>query len=170
MDLTTYLNNAVTLRDAQSIVSVNETLVKNDPREEEELTELNTSIKESIDSLMDMIFAKLMITWDSSDPTITVQDRLFAPMRYMRSDLDGPGATEEHLFRLAQEAVDAVVEEVNTFLEIEWNEYKINIEEAGLTPFKEMSTIEKIKFVQRFASYLNPKSKIRLGFFYLRRK
>jgi hypothetical protein len=61
----------------------------------------------------------------------------------MRSDLDGPGATEEHLFRLAQEAVDAVVEEVNTFLEIEWNEYKINIEEAGLTPFKEMSTIEK---------------------------
>lgn len=146
MDLTTYLNNAVTLlRDAKSIVSVNETLVKNDPREEKkELTELNTSIKESIDSLMDMIFGKIDDRQGiTSDPTITVQDRLFAPMRYMRSDLDGPGATEEHLFRLAQEAVDAAVEGVNTFLEIEWNEYKINIEEAGLTPFKEMGTIEK---------------------------
>ena len=146
MDLTTYLNHAVTLlRDAKSIVSLNETLVKNDPREEKkELTELNTSIKESIDSLMDMIFGNIDDRQGiTSDPTITVQDRLFAPMRYMRSDLDGPGATEEHLFRLAQEAVDVAVEEVNTFLEIEWNEYKINIEEAGLTPFKEMSTIEK---------------------------
>lgn len=146
MDLRTYLNDAVTLlRDARSIVEVNETLVKNDPREEKtDLTELNKSTKESIDDLMDMIFGKVDERQGiTSDPTITVLERLFAPMRYLGGDLDGPGATEENLFRLAEEAVDAAVSEVNSFIQAEWSEYQTVMEEADLSPFKEMNAIEK---------------------------
>jgi hypothetical protein len=146
MDLRTYLNDAVVLlRDARSIVEVNETLVKNDPRDEkEELTELNKSTKESIDGLMDMIFGKRDDRQGiTSDPTITVLERLFAPMRYMRGDFDGPGATEENLYRLAEEAVNAAVMSVNEFVTTEWAEYQTVMEEAELSPFKEMSTVEK---------------------------
>ena len=146
MDLRAYLNDAVSLlRDAQTIVEVNETLVKNDPREEkEDITEMNKSTKESIDGLMNMIFGKEDERQGiTNDPTITVMERLFGPMRYLGDDLDGPGVTEENLFRLAEEAVNAAVAEVNNFVENEWAEYQSTMEEAELTPFKEMSKVEK---------------------------
>ncbi len=146
MDLRSYLNEAVVLlRDASTIVEVNETLVKNDPREEkEDLTELNKATKESIEGLMDMIFGKVDERQGiTSDPTVTVMERLFRPMWYLNNDVDGPGATEERLFGFAEDAVEEAVTAVNEFITSDWAEYESAMEEAGLTPFKEMSTVEK---------------------------
>lgn len=146
MELRSYLNDAVeVLRDAKSIVEVNETMVKNDPREEkEDLNELNKTTKEHIDKLMDMIFGKVDERQGiTSDPTVTVMERMFGPLRYMGGDLDGPGETEENLYRLAEEAVNEAVAKVNAFVKNDWAEYKSTIEDANLSPFKEMSTVEK---------------------------
>jgi hypothetical protein len=146
MELRSYLNDAVeVLRDAKSIVEVNETMVKNDPREEkEELNELNKTTKEHIDKLMDMIFGKVDERQGiTSDPTVTVMERMFGPLRYMGGDLDGPGETEENLYRLAEEAVNEAVAKVNAFVKNDWAEYQSTIEDANLSPFKEMSTVEK---------------------------
>jgi len=146
MDLRSHLGDAVkVLRDAKSIIEVNESLVKNDPREDkEELTEMNKSTKKSIDDLMDMIFGKRDERQGiTSDPTITVMERLFRPMWYLNNDLDGPGATEENLFRLAEEAVDDAVSQINSFIENDWAEYKSAMEDADLTPFKDIDTIDQ---------------------------
>lgn len=145
MNTVSQLNDATEiLRDAITMIEVHETLVKNDPREDkEELKELNKTTRENIETIMDMIFGKEDDRQGiTSDPTITVIERLYTPMRYLRGDYDGPGATEENLYRLADDAVQGIIKEVNSFIETEWDTYQKIMEEASLTPFKEMNTID----------------------------
>ncbi len=146
MDLRMYLGEAVkVLRDAKSIVEVNQTLVKNDPREEKkELSDMNKATMESIENMLDMIFGKADDRQGiTRNPAMNVMRRLSGPLRYLSNDLDGPGVTEENLFRLAEEAVNEAVAEINSFIENDWAEYQMAMEEADLTPFKEMTTVEK---------------------------
>ncbi|MCG8373899.1 MAG: hypothetical protein MI700_10215 [Balneolales bacterium] len=130
------------LHDAQTIIQVNETLVKNDPREEKkELMEMNKATKERIGEIMDMIFGKQDDRQGiTRNPDVTVMQRLFAPNRYLGGDYDGPGATEENLFRIAEEAVEQAVQEINAFVEGDWAEYQSAMESANLSPFKDLTT------------------------------
>lgn len=146
MALREELADAVSLlHDAQSIIEVNETLVKNDPREEglDELKELNKSTTEAIEAILDKVFGKQDERQGiTTDPAITVVERLYRPNRYMGGDYDGPGVTEENLYRLAKNAVDAAISDINAFIETEWSSYQTTFEEARLTPFKTLKPIE----------------------------
>lgn len=134
------------LAEAKEIVELNETLAKNDKREKEELkaiNEANKEIKKQITALQDSVFGKEDDRQGiTSNPDITVMNRLFAPLRYLGGDYNGPGEREENLVRLATEAVNGAIENINTFFETEWPDYRKTIEEAGLTPFKDFEPVE----------------------------
>ena len=148
LELRTTLNKAVTkLREAKKIVGLNESLVKSDSRSKEELEEVseaNKETKKKIDSLFDHIFGeeddRQGIT---RNPTITVMNRLFGPSRYLGGDYNGPGATEENLYRLAKKAVDETIAKIDDFVTTEWAAYQVKIEEAELSPFKVLGEEEE---------------------------
>ncbi|MBO6522481.1 MAG: hypothetical protein JJ971_01525 [Balneolaceae bacterium] len=135
------LSDAVAkLREAKEIIELNERLIKSDSRSKEELEEVNEitkATKEKVDGLMNHVFGepdeRQGIT---SNPTVTVMNRLFGPLRYLGGDFDGPGATEENLLRLAKEAVDEAVSEIEHFVSTDWATYQTAIEAADLSPFK----------------------------------
>lgn len=134
------------LAEAKEIVELNQQLTQNDKRDEEELQpvkEANKKIMEQITALQDSVFgAEDDRQGITSSPDITVMNRLYAPMRYLSGDYDGPGAREENLVRLAREAVNEAIRNINSFFETEWPAYRKTIEEAGLTPFKEFDPVE----------------------------
>lgn len=141
------LTDAVTkLREAKEIVDVNSTLLKSDSRPKDELKEVskvNKETEERITELLEKIFGKdddrQGIT---RNPEVTVLNRLFGPNRYLGGDFDGPGATEENLLRIAKEAVDEAVMEINDFVATDWVAYQVAIEAAELSPFKALGEKE----------------------------
>jgi photosystem II stability/assembly factor-like uncharacterized protein len=144
MEVRTRMADAVALlREAQDIVEVNETLVKASSEDLEEMKEANKETKEKIEDLFNMVFGKRDDRQGiTSNPDITVMNRLYAPNRYTGGDFDGPGATEQNLLRLAREAVDDAVAEINDFISGDWIEYQQTIESADLSPFKELEPID----------------------------
>jgi len=69
-------------------------------------------------------------------------NRIYAPFRYLGSDYNGPGETERNLLRLAREAVNGAIAEINSFFEEQWPAYRSTVEEANLSPFKEFTPVE----------------------------
>ncbi|RNC84481.1 MAG: hypothetical protein ED557_05740 [Balneola sp.] len=135
------MNDAVAmLRDAKEIVEVNERLLKSDTRPKDELKEVNDlskETKERIDELMNHVFGKPDDRQGiTRNPAITVMTRLFGPNRYLNNDWDGPGSHEENLLRLAAEAVDEAVAQIEDFVATDWVAYQVAIESADLSPFK----------------------------------
>ncbi len=134
------------LHEANKIIELHEELAKADTREKEELesiNEMNKQTKEKISEMMDMIFGKRDERQGiTSDPTVTVVERLRGPARYLGNDADGPGETEQNLLRLAREAVDDAVSQINSFVTTDWAEYQNSMEEANFSPFKELKTVD----------------------------
>ncbi len=128
------------LRDAKGIVEVNEQLLKSDTRPKDELKEvsdLSKETKERIDELMNHVFGKPDDRQGiTRNPAVTVMSRLFGPNRYLNNDWDGPGSHEENLLRLATEAVDEAVAQIEDFVATDWVAYQVAIESADLSPFK----------------------------------
>lgn len=140
------LDDATTsLAEAKEIVELNEKLAQNDKRDKEALKsirEANKKIKKLISALQDSVFGKEDERQGiTSNPNVTVMNRLFAPLRYLGGDYNGPGEREENLVRLARGAVNEAIEKINTFFDTEWPEYQNTIENAGLTPFKEFERV-----------------------------
>lgn len=134
------------LAEAKEIVEFNEKLVENDKRDKEALEaviEAGKKIREAITKLQDHVFGeeddRQGIT---SNPNITVMNRLYTPFRYLGSDYDGPGERERNLLRLAREAVNGAISDINGFFETEWPEYQRTVEQANLSPFKEFEPVE----------------------------
>ncbi len=146
-EVRTDLSDAVAkLREAMDIIELNETLLKSDSRSKDELKEVNeisTNTKKRVEDLMNHVFGapdeRQGIT---SNPTVTVMNRLFGPNRYLGGDFDGPGATEENLLRLAREAVDEAISEIDDFVATDWVAYQVAIEAAELSPFKALGEKE----------------------------
>lgn len=134
------------LREAEEIVEVNETLVKAGTTDEEvqkELSSANKEISEQIEGLFNMIFGEPDDRQGIvRDPEETVMTRLSAVNRYTGGDFDGPGATEENLLRLAREAVNDAVNEINEFITGDWAEYQQTMESADLSPFRELKPVD----------------------------
>jgi hypothetical protein len=134
------------LAEAKDIVAFNEKLVENDNRDKESLQaviDANEETKEAITHLQDRVFGeeddRQGIT---SNPNITVMDRLYTPYRYLGDDYDGPGARERNLVRLAREAVNGAIADINRFFEEEWPAYRQIVVNAELSPFKEFEPVE----------------------------
>ncbi len=134
------------LVDALDIVETAEQLAKSDSRPKDELKEVNEAnkaTKEKINELLDMVFGKQDDRQGiTRNPEVTVMSRLFGPFRYLGNDYDGPGENERNLLRLAEEAVNDAVMKINNFITTEWPEYQQTIEEAELSPFKELQPVD----------------------------
>lgn len=135
------LSEAVSkLHEAMNIIELNEQIIKADVRSKDELTEVSEASKETkekIEELLNYIFGEIDDRQGiTSNPTITVTNRLFGARRYLGGDLDGPGTTEENLLRLAKEAVSEAVMMVDNFVATDWVAYQVAIEAANLSPFK----------------------------------
>jgi len=134
------------LAEAKEIVEFNESLVENDKRGKDTLQaviDANKETKEAITKLQDQVFGeedeRQGIT---SNPNITVMNRLFTPFRYLGEDYDGPGPRERNLVQLAREAVNGAISDINRFFEEEWPTYQSTIEQADLSPFKDFEPVE----------------------------
>ena len=134
------------LVDAKEIVEMAEKLAKADSREKDELKdvhEANKETKKQVDDLLNMVFGKPDDRQGiTRNPEITVMTRVFGPFRYMNNDLDGPGETERNLLRLAEEAVNDAISQINEFIQTDWPAYQQTIEAANLSPFKSLETVE----------------------------
>jgi hypothetical protein len=134
------------LAEAKEIVEFNEKLVENDSREKDVLKafkEANEEIKKQITALQDSVFGEEDDRQGITDnPNITVMNRIYAPFRYLGNDYNGPGETERNLLRLAREAVNGAIADINSFFETEWPAYQTTMEEADLSPFKEFAPVE----------------------------
>ena len=130
------------LVDAKEIVKVAENLAKADSRSKEELKAVNDANKttgKKIDELLDSIFGKRDDRQGiTRNPEPTVMNQLFGPLRYMGNDFDGPGPNERNLLRLAKEAVDEAITNIEDFVAKDWPAYQKTIEEANLSPFKSL--------------------------------
>ncbi|GAB5410036.1 MAG: hypothetical protein BalsKO_24010 [Balneolaceae bacterium] len=134
------------LREAKKITELNDGLLKADSRSKDKLKETTDAHKatvKKIDALFDHIFGKRDDRQGiTSNPTITVMNRLFGPRRYLGGDFDGPGATEENLLRLARESVNEAIARIDDFVATDWVAYQVAIEAAELSPFKALGEEE----------------------------
>ncbi len=130
------------LVEAKEIVEVAENLAKADSRSKEELKAVNEANKatgKKIDELLDSIFGKRDDRQGiTRNPEPTVMNQLSGPLRYMRNDFDGPSSNERNLLRLAKEAVDEAIANIEDFVAKDWPAYQKTIEEAKLSPFKSL--------------------------------
>jgi photosystem II stability/assembly factor-like uncharacterized protein len=134
------------LKSAKSIIEVNEKLAAADARGKKELKDVFTANKETkakIETILDSIFG---VEDDRQgivrSPAATVMSILGTPRRYLSNDFDGPGKNEQNLVRLAEEAVDEAIADINTFIENEWPSYKSTIESANLSAFKDIKKVD----------------------------
>ncbi len=134
------------LIEAQEIVDTYQALAKADSRDKEELKEINEANKEiskKIEDLMDMVFGKPDDRQGiTRNPAPNTMQAIFAPFRYLGSDYDGPGKTEENLLRLAREEVDKALTEINQFFEEDWSTYQQKMEAADFKLFKDFETVD----------------------------
>jgi hypothetical protein len=134
------------LKSAKSIIEVNEKLAAADARGKKELKDVFTANKETkakIETILDSIFG---VEDDRQgivrSPAATVMSILGTPRRYLSNDFDGPGKNEQNLVRLAEEAVDEAIADINSFIENEWPSYKSTIESANLSAFKDIKKVD----------------------------
>lgn len=147
-ELSQYLANATkNLARAQEILEINSELISSDERSKEDLQELHDAheqTQEKLEELFTMIFGEQTSGQGivrSPDPTVLTH--LYAVNRYLGGDYDGPGARERNLLRLAEEAVNEAVSKINTFVTEDWAEYQNVVEDADLSPFKDLEPVTK---------------------------
>lgn len=136
------------LHDARDMIETAEKLLesdKSDDNEErlKELVERNKAVKDSVDALLDFVLGeeddRQGIT---RSPEPSVNTKLYAPARYLRSSFGAPTSTERTLIKHAREAVEEALDKINDFFENEWPAYVRDMESAELSPFKQFESVE----------------------------
>ena len=103
--------------------------------------EASEEIVKKIDSILDKVFGKedkrQGIT-RNNDPVVTT--RIRSAYGYISSRKTGITATETRLLQQAEDALNEVVEETNTFYKNDWPGYKAKMEASNIDRFKEIKT------------------------------
>ncbi len=76
----------------------------------------------------------------SKDPTAL--SYLYKAMSYVGSLQSEPGSTEMRLVENANNKLDPIIEEINTFYQIEWINYRTLVENVKLSMFKDYETLK----------------------------
>ena len=115
----------------------------NDNNNHKALKERSMAVKDSIDTHMDVIFGenqeKQGIT---REPKPTVTTYLFRPYRYLSTYIGSMDNTEQITLSQAQKAVSDAINQINTFIEEDWQSYVNEVENANLSPFNKLKKIE----------------------------
>lgn len=77
----------------------------------------------------------------TSDPKVSVMERLGTTSYYVSTRPNGLTSTEEILIKNAKNDLTNALELVNSFFENEWKDYRSKIETIDITPFKAIETV-----------------------------
>jgi len=77
----------------------------------------------------------------TSDPKVSVMERLGTASYYVSTRPNGLTSTEEILIKNAKNDLTNALEQVNSFFENEWKDYRSKIETIDITPFKAIETV-----------------------------
>ncbi len=128
----------------ETIESISKQMKDKEGDEYKALKDLSKSTKSAIDSLMDIIVgpdnSKKQGIVGSKDRSIS--SYLFTARRYLRSGTHNPGPTEERVVQQVDVMIKPILEGVNSFYETAWPDYRKEVEEIDLSPFKDYDPIK----------------------------
>ncbi|MDC0570705.1 hypothetical protein OAO52_02260 [Flavobacteriaceae bacterium] len=104
--------------------------------------EQTESIIETIEDKFALFFGKVDKRQGiTSDPNVSVLERLGTASYYVSTRQNGLTSTEETLIINAKNDLTNALEQVNSFFENDWKDYRSKIETIDLNPFKNIETI-----------------------------
>ena len=104
--------------------------------------EQTESIIETIEDKFALFFGKVDERQGiTSDPNVSVLERLRTASYYVSTRQNGLTSTEETLIKNAKNDLTNALEQVNSFFENDWKDYQTKIETINLNPFKNIETI-----------------------------
>ncbi|WP_298758661.1 hypothetical protein [uncultured Psychroserpens sp.] len=100
-------------------------------------------VVKNIDSIVDKFLGKEDSRQGiTRNPEVTVMQRLGLARRYVGSRQNGITTTETTLIKNAKEALEDVLDEVNTFFIETWAPYRTKMEQVQTNPFKDLKTFK----------------------------
>lgn len=119
-----------------------EQLSQLDKDTQQEIIKSSKTVIESIDDLLALFFGKEdQRQGITSDPNVSILERLGVAYYYTSSRQNGITTTEETLINQAEKDLRDGINKVNLFFESEWKNYETLIKSQDLSPFK---TINKV--------------------------
>jgi len=126
------------LRESKEIADEYEKKMKGEKRDDlKDALAKTKMVKDSIAAVMDYIVGK-----DDKrqgivrQPDPTPVSYFFIAQRYLATSKDPVSATDQRVFKQAQDAAVELVNRVNKFYEKTWSEYQRDMEKVSLSPFK----------------------------------
>lgn len=145
--LQTYLETATKASQqlAQSKQIANELLESLKNKDDEALKqeiEHTEEVIEKMDNLFELFFGKEDDRQGiTSDPNVTVLERLGIASYYVNTRQNGLTNTEHTLIKNAKSALQNTLQKVNAFFENDWSAYQSAVESIDLSPFKAIEII-----------------------------
>jgi photosystem II stability/assembly factor-like uncharacterized protein len=101
-------------------------------------------VRDSINAVFDYILGKEdkrqgIVRQKAPTPVSYIGNAAF----YISSALDPVSATDQRVFKFAQEQVGLVLERVNKFYDTTWKEYRASMEKVVISPFKDYQPLNK---------------------------
>ena len=101
------------------------------------------NVVKCIDSIVDKFLGKEDNRQGiTRNPEVTVMQRLNLARGYVRSRQNGITATETTLIKNAKDALENVLNEVNSFFSDKWAPYREKMEQVKTNPFKDLKTFK----------------------------
>ena len=120
------------------IKSLKETDEKGFTQEIEETEEIKGRIEERLVLFFGKVDERQGIT---SDPNVSVLERLGTANYYVSSRQNGVTSTEQTLIENAKSALNKALNQVNLFFETDWDKFQKQSEKINLSPFKAVKVI-----------------------------
>ena len=120
------------------IKSLKETDEKGFTQEIEETEEIKGRIEELLVLFFGKVDERQGIT---SDPNVSVLERLGTANYYVSSRQNGVTSTEQTLIENAKSALNKALNQVNLFFETDWDKFQKQSEKINLSPFKAVKVI-----------------------------
>ncbi|MFZ6011861.1 MAG: VPS10 domain-containing protein [Bacteroidota bacterium] len=132
------------LRESKEIAEEYEKKMNSKKEEYKKALEQTKVVKDSINSLFDYILGKEdkrqgIVRRRDPTPVSYVGGARF----YISSALDQVNATDQRVFKLAEDQISEVLNRVNKFYETTWPEYRAAMEKVTISPFKDYKPLER---------------------------
>ena len=132
------------LVESKNIVSeFSDKLSKKDKKLHKDALKNCKEITKKIDTVLALYFGKEDKRQGiTSDPVVSVNERIGTALFYIRTRKNGITDTERNLIENAKTAIDSALKTTNRFFEEEWGLFKTKMEAKDLSPFKNLKTFE----------------------------
>ena len=131
------------LRESKEVTDSYEKQLKEAKRDDLKVaTEKTKAVKDSISSLMDFIVGEVTKRQGFSAPVKRPPTYYVTTAKsYIGTSKDPVSATDQRVFKQAEEQITTMISRVNEFYEKAWTEYRTLMEKINLSPFKEYESL-----------------------------